>query len=100
MIRAAIIVAALMLVLGVAEFPYGYYQFLRIVTTGTLIWLTIETWDYAVIVERLVLVSLAISYNPIFKIHMERESHEVINVFTAVIICTFYLRHRKAIDKS
>jgi len=100
LLRAVLIIVSLMLVIALVDLPYGYYQFLRIAVTGTLIWLAIETWDHAVVVERLVLVALAISYNPVFKIHMEREIHAVVNVLTVVILAVLYVRHRQVIDKA
>lgn len=98
MLRAALIALALMLGLALADLPYGYYQFLRIAATGILIWLLVEIWDQTNIIERLALMALAISYNPLFKIHMDREIHAVINILTVVILAIAYLRHRHKID--
>lgn len=98
MLRAALIAVALLLVLALADLPYGYYQFLRIAATGVLIWLAIVVWDRAVVVERLMLIGLAVSYNPIFKIHMEKETHAVVNLLTVALVAIEYVRHRTNID--
>ena len=98
MLRAALIALTLMLGLALADLPYGYYQFLRVAATGILIWLLVAIWDQTNTIERLALMALAISYNPLFKIHMDREIHAVANILTVVIMAIEYLRHRHKID--
>lgn len=83
-------------VLALADWPYGYYQFLRIAATGYCVWVAwwaarsgseAWTWIFAV---------LAILYNPVFKISMSRDVHGVINIVTAVLALVELRAHRRA----
>ena len=98
MLRVGLAICAIMLALALLDWPYGYYQMLRIVTTGVLVWLLFSIWDAAHIIERAGLALLAISYNPILKISMERETHAIINIATIIVLAYVYWRHRPSID--
>lgn len=73
----------IMLVMALAPWPYGYFMVLRLVVCGTGIWLasaifsTRQTqslgWAF---------VAVAIVYNPIFRVHFEREVWMALNLFT------------------
>ena len=73
-------------ILALADLPYGYYQFLRILVTAYAVWIA---W-YAATNDKkafaYIFGAIAVSYNPIFKIHMERETHQIVNVATAILI--------------
>jgi len=80
---------ALLCLLAIFELPYGYYQFLRIIVTGTSLWAAYKFYRRNLHVWTIALGIIAIIYNPIFKIHMERDTHALFNVATAGIL--FYL---------
>lgn len=79
-----IVVSAANLV-ALADLPYGYYQLLRIVVTGVAIWVALachaRSWNISTAVFGLV----AILYNPLFKIHLERDVHEPVNIVVALL---------------
>jgi hypothetical protein len=70
---------------AVGPWPYGFYQFLRLVVCGTAAYLAYATlsrgsrsslgWAF---------LGLAILYNPAFKVHFERQTWAVLNVGSAV----------------
>lgn len=66
--------------------PYGYYQFLRIVVSGCSLW--IAFWNHQKDEAALALVFgvVCVIFNPIFKVHMEREMHLYFNIATALIL--------------
>ena len=83
-------------VLALADWPYGYYQFLRIVVTGYCIWVAwsasrsgAEAWTW-------IFSILAILYNPVFKISMSRDVHAVVNIVTAVLALIELRAHRRS----
>lgn len=78
-------VAAACLV-ALAPCPYGYYQLLGIVVTGYAVWIAlflivqqrpVWPWPFALV---------GVLYNPILKIHMSRDVHNIENIFTALLI--------------
>lgn len=84
--------------LGIAffELPYGYYQFLRIVITTACVWIAVRFYSTGHVVGVIIFGFMAVLFNPIAKIHMERETHEVMNVATALLFAAawfFQFRH-------
>jgi hypothetical protein len=77
---------ATLLILALANLPYGYYQFLRIavfVSAGVLAWRIAKaegmvTWVY-------VMAGLALLFNPIFIIHFQRDEWAWIDVVSALV---------------
>lgn len=79
-----------MLVAAVGPWPYGYFMLLRLVVCGAAAWLACsllqrETfrglgWAFAV---------LALLYNPLFRVHFEREIWVVLNILSAVLFAIF-----------
>jgi hypothetical protein len=100
MLRFALAVAVVSLVLAPFDWPYGYYQLLRIIVTGAIIWLLVEVREESHPAEVIILSLLAISYNPVFKISMERDVHTVINFVTIIIIAVVAYRHREMIKSA
>lgn len=81
-----------MLVLAFVPMPYGYYQLLRFVVSitsgiiGYKIYNETKSISYKVILWTLVLLL----YNPLIRVHLEREIWQIINIITILII-TGYL---------
>lgn len=77
-------VPLVLLVVAVGPWPYGYYGFLRLVVCASAAYAAYAllsasqrpwlAWTF---------VGLAILYNPIFRVHFERETWSVINVVSA-----------------
>lgn len=87
---AVLFVPAVMLLLALAPWPYGYFVFLRLVVCAASVWIAFAVlgrntnskigWAF---------VAIAILYNPIIRVPLEREIWMVVNVVTAVPF--FYL---------
>lgn len=77
-------VPLVLLLFAIGPWPYGYYQFLRLVVCVSAAYAA-----YALLSASLrpwlawTFVGLAILYNPIFRVHLDRESWSIINVFSA-----------------
>lgn len=78
-------VPLVLLVVAVGPWPYGFYMLLRLVVCGAAAYLA-----YSVLQGRAArwlgwaFVALAILYNPVFKVHFERETWMLINLASAV----------------
>jgi hypothetical protein len=88
--------------LGFALFdlPYGYYQFLRIVVTIASIAIAIKFNSAGNSIGVVIFGVLAVLYNPIVKIHMERETHEIVNIATVLIFAASWLLQSKLENNS
>lgn len=79
------LIPAVMLVIALAPWPYGYFMLLRLVVCGAAVWLSIAFLSNR---KREVLgwtfVAIALLYNPVFRVHFERELWMILNVVSAV----------------
>lgn len=66
--------------------PYGYYIFLRIVVFGIFAFLAIKANDLKLVGWVWVLAITAIVYNPIIRVHLNRDIWSVVNVATIVLL--------------
>jgi len=72
--------------LALSDWPYGYYQFLRIVVTGYAIWLVAHQSTAGTKVWPWIFGVVAVLYNPVFKINMELDTRAVIKVIVALLV--------------
>ena len=75
-----------MSLMALADLPYGYYQFLRIVVTGCAAWIAIGLHKRNNLIGTLTFGAMAVIFNPIVKIHMERDVHAIFNVISAALL--------------
>ena len=83
-------------IIALADLPYGYYQLLRIIVTGTAIWVAITCHAGRLWMLTPVFGLVAILYNPLLKIHLERDIHAIVNIAVALIfaVAAFWLKKR------
>lgn len=79
--------------LGIATFdlPYGYYQFLRIAVTTWAILTLIQAYNHlgespGKTCTLLLTGSIAILYNPILPIHLDKDNWTILNLITIPLI--------------
>lgn len=86
--RAVWLIAAALLLIGIAKLPYGYYQFLRIETTivAAFFAYTAFTTAKAVGFWTLLFAAVAILFNPIIPIYLSKDAWMVIDGVVAVFI--------------
>ena len=65
--------------------PYGYYILLRWMCCGSFAYLTVKALDQEKRNWAWVLGVTAFIYNPIFRIHLNREIWSVINLITIIV---------------
>lgn len=80
MSRALFIVPAALLLIALVPLPYGYYQFLRLVIFLAGGWVGSQFWARRRTVLAVPFILLAALFNPIFPIHLTRETWMAINV--------------------
>lgn len=80
------IVAVIMLFWALADNPYGYYQILRWVICGLSGYLAYSAYNEKKNAWAWIFGILAILFNPILPIYLDRDTWSVIDAITAVII--------------
>lgn len=69
--------------------PYDYYIFLRLALCGIAIYLAFQSHEMNKQVWLYAFIGTAILYNPIFRIHLDRETWSVINIATIILLGMF-----------
>lgn len=92
---AIFLAPAAMSLIGLAHMPYGYYQLLRLVVAGSaalIAWRGFERGGRAMPV---LFTLTALLFNPVFRVHFEREQWAILNVIVAVLYITAFVRSRQ-----
>lgn len=87
------IVSFLLLVAAIVDLPYGYYSFLRIVV---FVFSSYCAYQLRMIYKKKVNyytlpILIALLYNPIVRIYLDKSTWSVINLITIIIIWYPYL---------
>jgi len=79
--------------------PYAYYMFLRIVCCGCFAYNAVVgrrenrgDWTYA-------FAGLAVIYNPVFRIHLDRTFWVIVNILTIVFLVAALIHHERGREK-
>lgn len=76
---------AIMSGFALLNLPYGYYQLLRIIVSACAVWVAYKAFQRHQWIPAWVFLAITILVNPIAKIHMERETHAIFNIVTAIL---------------
>lgn len=81
-LRVICLVSAAMLLLALAPWPYGYYQFLRVAIFAAGLYTAISLWqdEQSLAVATMI---CALVFNPFLPVHLNREIWSVLNVAAA-----------------
>lgn len=89
------LVAAALLVLALAELPYGYYQMLRWFICAVAAFTAFVAYSYGREGWTVVFGAVAVLFNPIAPIYLSREVWAVLDLATAaVFLASFVPLHR------
>ncbi len=91
----SLIVAAMLLV-ALAELPYGYYQLLRFIVCGVSIYIAYMTYNWQKIWAMWLFGFVALLFNPLIPIHLSREIWQPINVICALLFLTITFLLKKS----
>jgi hypothetical protein len=78
------LVLALMLLLCLANMPYGYYQLVRFIALIGFGILALKANEYGRQTEMFIYVALALLFQPFFKIALGRELWNIVDVVVAI----------------
>lgn len=79
------IIATIILLGALADWPYGYYQLLRLVTCGIAIYIAYTAYAWKKIWVVWLFGFIALLFNPLIPIHLSRELWQPINVICALL---------------
>ncbi|KPF81418.1 DUF6804 family protein [Novosphingobium sp. AAP93] len=86
-----VVPAGLLLLAAIASLPYGYYQFLRLVVCGAAGLCAYHSWQSRGAWMATALALVAILYNPVIRVHLERADWQVINLATIPLFAVAWL---------
>ena len=79
------IIVAILLLIALADLPYGYYQFLRWAVCGMAIFMVYVSYSSNIKWFMWVFIVIAVLFNPIIPIHLNREIWRPIDIVSAII---------------
>jgi len=79
------IIAALMLFGSLGQWPYGYYQLLRLVVCGVSVYIAFNAYQWHKIWAIWLFGFIAILFNPLIPIHLSRELWQTIDIVCAIL---------------
>jgi hypothetical protein len=77
------LIAATMLFFATMELPYGYYRLLRWVICGISVFLAYKSYEMNKITWVWIMGIIAILFNPLIPIHLDKESWMFIDIVAA-----------------
>ena len=80
-----------MLAVAVLPLPYGYYMFLRLAVTAAAAYVAYVNFNKDIPVWGIVFVGVALLFNPIFEVHLDKVIWVIIDTATAII---FFINSR------
>jgi hypothetical protein len=79
------IIAAIMLFLALASWPYGYYQLLRFVVCGVSVYVAFMAYNWHKMWATWLFGFIAVLFNPLIPVHLSRELWQPIDGICGVI---------------
>ena len=79
------LIIAVMLLVAVADLPYGYYQLLRWATCGVAVFVAFQAYKVGKTWITWLFGLIAVLFNPIIPIHLTKEIWRPIDLVSAVI---------------
>lgn len=93
------IVLAVLLFSCLANFPYGYFQLVRTFGLIGFTILSFQAYKQAKQLEMIVYVSLAVLFQPLFKISLGREIWNIVDIIVGIgLILSIYMNKHQTKD--
>jgi len=92
-------IAATMLLLALAPWPYGYYQLLRFVVCGVAVYIAFMAYNWHKNWAIYLFGFIAVLFNPLIPVHLSRELWQPIDTVCGIIflISVFILKKQRPI---
>ncbi len=81
-----IYICSAIIALGAAPMPYGYYTLVRLLACGVFVYFAILAKDAQHKYLPWICAFTAILFNPIFKVHFEKEIWSIIDILSAILL--------------
>ena len=94
------LIAAAMLLLALAEFPYGYYQLLRLVVCGVSVYMAFMAYGWQKMWAVWLFGFMALLFNPLIPIHLSREIWQPIDVVCAILFIVIVFVLKKPMEET
>jgi hypothetical protein len=79
------IIAAVMLLVALGDWPYGYYQLLRFVVCGVSLYVVFVASTWIKLWAMGLFGIVAVLFNPLIPVHFSREMRQMINFICALL---------------
>lgn len=89
------IILSILLLACLLKMPYGYYQMVRFLAWGGLGFLAYQSYKDKQETQMLIYGSLALLFQPFFKVALGRELWNVVDVVVAIGLIFSILKNRK-----
>jgi len=88
------VIAVLMLLGALGEWPYGYYKFLRWITCAVALFVAFMAYDWHKLWATWLFGFIALLFNPLIPVHLSRQLWQPIDLICAVlfVLSVFILR--------
>jgi len=83
-IKYFIILSIFMLFGAIAEWPYGYYTFLRWITCITSILVVLQAFEKNINWAKVIFIIIAILFNPLAPFYLSRSTWISLDIITAI----------------
>ena len=93
------IIAAILLVWALARHSFNYYQVLRLVVSGVCLFGVYAAFKFKKIDWAWLFGALVMLFNPVFRIPLQRQTWNVIDVAVAVLLLTTIFLMKPATEK-
>ena len=93
------LIAATMLLGALADWPYGYYQLLRLVTCGASVYIAVLAYSWEKVWATWLFGFIAVLFNPLLPVHLPRELWQPIDLIFAVIFVAIAFILKDSNDK-
>lgn len=94
--RGLLIAICALLGLALLPMPYGYYMFLRLAVCAYAVFVFAQEQKQGVCFGSVTAAAIALLYNPIFRVHLNKEVWMGVNVVTAVVLVIVFVLSQKS----
>lgn len=98
--KAIFIIPAVMMAVAVLPMPYGYYQFLRLVTVVAAGWIAAYFWSENRLAWASSIGCVALLFNPVFRISLDREMWAPLNIIAAALLLAAMVFNRSKVNNA
>ena len=89
------LIIAVMLLLCLADMPYGFYQLVRFAATAAFVYLAYDSFKGKEDGKGILFAALAVLFQPFFKIALGRTMWNVVDVLVAIALFYFIVKSFK-----